>query len=189
MTPRNAILSSLKNSMLTSESSRPPHHFCSLHHSNHVWNMRLPNPCHRYGLKIYHRTWVPQYEEVLYCQLIHRADSRLAPSQCETSLQTNVVSYWLGANLESALIHAERWCVNSFYVSSPWTSPSPQTWRDITQRYSIVDLLQGYGIYNSHAYRLQVSPQCYVKRNHVHETTNKIHKAQNYTFHDGILNT
>ena len=32
-----------------------------------------------------------------------RADSRLATSQWETSLQSNTVSYWLGANLESAL--------------------------------------------------------------------------------------
>ena len=34
---------------------------------------------------------------------IFRADSRLAPSQWETSLQSNAVSHWLGANLESAL--------------------------------------------------------------------------------------
>ena len=34
-----------------------------------------------------------------------RADSRLAPSQWETSLQSNAVSHWLGANLESALIN------------------------------------------------------------------------------------
>ena len=33
----------------------------------------------------------------------HRADSRLAPSQWETSLLCNDVSHWLGANLESAL--------------------------------------------------------------------------------------
>ena len=33
----------------------------------------------------------------------HRADSRLAPSQWETPLQSNGVSHWLGANLESAL--------------------------------------------------------------------------------------
>ena len=33
----------------------------------------------------------------------HRADSSLTPSQCETSLQSNAVSHWLGANLESAL--------------------------------------------------------------------------------------
>ena len=32
-----------------------------------------------------------------------RADSRLAPSQRETSLQSNTVFHWLGANLESAL--------------------------------------------------------------------------------------
>ena len=33
-----------------------------------------------------------------------RADSRLAPSQWETSLQCNTASHWLGANLESALV-------------------------------------------------------------------------------------
>ena len=44
-----------------------------------------------------------------YCLLtllpnMHRADSRLAPSQWETSLQSNAVSHWLGANIESALL-------------------------------------------------------------------------------------
>ena len=33
----------------------------------------------------------------------NRADSTLAPSQWETSLQSNAVSHWLGANLESAM--------------------------------------------------------------------------------------
>ena len=33
----------------------------------------------------------------------HRVDSRLAPCQWETSLQSNAVSHWLGASLESAL--------------------------------------------------------------------------------------
>ena len=33
----------------------------------------------------------------------YRADSRLAPSQWETLLQSNAVSHWLCANLESAL--------------------------------------------------------------------------------------
>ena len=37
-----------------------------------------------------------------------RADCRSAPSQWETSLQSNAVSLWLGANLESALICAGR---------------------------------------------------------------------------------
>ena len=32
-----------------------------------------------------------------------RADSMFAPSQWETSLQSNDVSHWLGANIESAL--------------------------------------------------------------------------------------
>ena len=32
-----------------------------------------------------------------------RADSELLPSQWEMSLQSNVISHWLGANLESAL--------------------------------------------------------------------------------------
>ena len=33
----------------------------------------------------------------------YRADSGFAPSQWEMSLQSNAVSHWLGANLESAL--------------------------------------------------------------------------------------
>ena len=33
-----------------------------------------------------------------------RADSRFAPSQWELSLQSNAVSHWLGANLETALM-------------------------------------------------------------------------------------
>ena len=35
---------------------------------------------------------------------IFKADSRFALSQWETSLQSNTVSHWLGANLESVLI-------------------------------------------------------------------------------------
>ena len=41
--------------------------------------------------------------------LYFRFDSRFAPSQRETSLQSNVVSHWLGANLGSAL----NWLINS----------------------------------------------------------------------------
>ena len=37
-----------------------------------------------------------------------RADSRLVPSQWETSLQSNAVSHWLGANLESVLPCTDR---------------------------------------------------------------------------------
>ena len=45
-----------------------------------------------------HVLW-KHYKEAGCC----RADSRLAISQWETSLQNNAVSHWLGANLESAL--------------------------------------------------------------------------------------
>ena len=38
------------------------------------------------------------------------ADSRFVPSQWETSLQSNTISHWLGANLESALMqHLPVW--------------------------------------------------------------------------------
>ena len=36
----------------------------------------------------------------------NRTDPRFAPSQWETLLQSNAVSHWLGANLESALENA-----------------------------------------------------------------------------------
>ena len=42
--------------------------------------------------------------------------SRLAPSQWETSLQSNAVSHWLGANLESVLITSPHTCPSSFLV-------------------------------------------------------------------------
>ena len=42
---------------------------------------------------------IPMSRLILFC----RADSRFAPSQWGASLQSNAVSHWLGANLESAL--------------------------------------------------------------------------------------
>ena len=53
------------------------------------------------------------YKSCLVCtwsSLLHKADSRLAPSQWETSLQSNAVSHWLGANLGSALLHMILCC-------------------------------------------------------------------------------
>ena len=43
--------------------------------------------------------------EVIIIWVLHnlRVDSRLVSSQWETSLKSNAVSHWLGANLESAL--------------------------------------------------------------------------------------
>ena len=63
------------------------------------------------GLKLNHvskRGPKPQWVKELvssdpHYQRNNMADSRLAPSQWETSLQSNVISHWLGANLESAL--------------------------------------------------------------------------------------
>ena len=48
---------------------------------------------------IFQYHWISQAVITTYI----RADSRLAPSQWETSLQSNAVSHWLGTNLESAL--------------------------------------------------------------------------------------
>ena len=47
---------------------------------------------------------------------IIRADSRSPPSQWEMSLQSNAVSHWLGANLESAMYHALH------KQTSPWST-------------------------------------------------------------------
>ena len=45
---------------------------------------------------------------LIICLPDRRADTRFAPSQWETSLQSNAVSHWLGANLESALRPASK---------------------------------------------------------------------------------
>ena len=48
-----------------------------------------------------------------------RSDSRFAPSQWETSLQSSTVSHWLGANLKSALfLFSTRW--PSWRRTWPW---------------------------------------------------------------------
>ena len=44
--------------------------------------------------------WTKWFQLFALCSGTFRADSRLAPSQWET-LQSNVVSHWLGTNLES----------------------------------------------------------------------------------------
>ena len=49
---------------------------------------------------------------------VHRADSRPAPSQWKTSLQSNVVSHWLCANLELALVHTFYGCIKMGYISA-----------------------------------------------------------------------
>ena len=59
--------------------------------------------------------------------LWYRADSRLAPSQWETSLQSNAVSHWLGANLESALRYTAPVCI-SLSGGVPLMSVPPCLW-------------------------------------------------------------
>ena len=59
-----------------------------------------------------------------------RADSRLAPSQWETSLQSNAVSHWLGVNLESVL------CGSVEYIRVCASS-----WRQTTSRFSMMKVL------------------------------------------------
>ena len=53
----------------------------------------------------------------------HRADSRFAPSQWETALLCNDISYWLGASLESALSHYLNCCWPTSMISYDVTGP------------------------------------------------------------------
>ena len=48
------------------------------------------------------------------------ADSRFAPSQWETLLQSNAVSHWLGTNLESALLYIYFTSIKIQWVMLPW---------------------------------------------------------------------
>ena len=63
----------------------------------------------------------------------HRADSKFAPSQWATSLQSNAVSHWQGANLESTLL----WCgvaavaLTVHHVSRPLTHWTQDKWPSI----------------------------------------------------------
>ena len=66
----------------------------SMHHSDHIFHtLRYVDMS---SLR-YSRSGIA----IMY--ILSRADSRLAPSQWETSIQSKAVSLWLGANRESAL--------------------------------------------------------------------------------------
>ena len=62
---------------------------------------------------------VMSYQRSLEIHSWCRADSRLAPSQWETSLQSNAISHWLGANLESAMPFSLLFLV---FRGLPWGS-------------------------------------------------------------------
>ena len=65
------------------------------------------------------------YISVLLPRYYSRADSRVAPSQWETLLQSNAVSSWLRANLESTLYrkpcNLRSWC-HGFVWHGTWAS-------------------------------------------------------------------
>ena len=69
-------------------------------------------------------------------------DSRLAPSQWETSLQSNAVSYWLGANLESALCYGQ-WGHQRLVLfkleGSQYDCYNSSTWKIIKRDSSILE--------------------------------------------------
>ena len=73
---------------------------------NKQWTMVQIMACHWTGDKPLSQSMMVQFseslgpEELTYC----RADFRFAHNQWETSLQSNAVSHWLGANLESAMV-------------------------------------------------------------------------------------
>ena len=77
--------------------------FCEPMGTSLVPGLCLPEAHHQHDENCYENLFhitVP-----VCCQAtIYRDDSRFAPSQWETSLQSNAVSHWLDANLESSLI-------------------------------------------------------------------------------------
>ena len=54
------------------------------------------------------------------CIWYNRAYSRVAPSQWETSLHSNDVSHWLGANFESAVIYVYRRATRNIDLYKNW---------------------------------------------------------------------
>ena len=85
--------------LLASQSEINPHKCIYVFHWVEFWtSAEIPPPSETRG------RWgccYPGYSHVHN----HRADSRLASCQWETSLQSNAVSHWLGTNLELALNH------------------------------------------------------------------------------------
>ena len=58
-----------------------------------------------YAIKELFGHWHSRHQAKFETMMIYRADSMLAPGQWETALQSNAVSHWLGANVESNLIY------------------------------------------------------------------------------------
>ena len=61
------------------------------------------------GTALYYRWGRILEEGYCWADILFRADSRFAPSQWETSLQSKAVSHWLGANLDQPwLLNKQR---------------------------------------------------------------------------------
>ena len=57
-----------------------------------------------------------EFKRLTHVLSFFRADSRLAPSQWEMLLQSNTISHWLGANLESNLFFIAVLCSMQYHV-------------------------------------------------------------------------
>ena len=62
------------------------------------------------------KRWSESLTLCCWNHLWHRVDSRFAPSQWDTSIQSNAVSHWLGANLESTLLVKHAPSIGQFYL-------------------------------------------------------------------------
>ena len=114
---------------------------------------------------------------------VNRADSRLAPSQWEMSLQSNAISYWLGASLESALCKhgwSELWIL---MVSHDIESTILQVYKDEPHSYTLCAKVMGvkYGKWE------YISPREHL-RNHKHTFISIIFKSFVLTLPYFLLN-
>ena len=120
------------------------------------------NETHRYRVTLSLIGWA---------QTQNRADSRLAPSQWETSLQSNAVSHWLGANLESALFCLLRYF--SLLYEAEWTQLVSHTFPFMKRCYStsMVRVWSVWPMKTGHkgwwCYLENVGKWCTVRRNKV----------------------
>ena len=86
--------------------------------SGYHWFHHLLTPKIKYNEFLPLRTWIIQKKQGNTMPAGSRFDSRFAPSQWETLLQSNTISHWLGANLESALWVPKSLCCryNTNYI-------------------------------------------------------------------------
>ena len=91
----------------------------------HNWNLGIQN--------VFNDLWL-----LIRVNDYFRADTRLAPSQWEMSLQCNVVSHWLGARLESALLfHSQSLAVDDLMANFIAIDPSHKS-HNASHKYPIM---------------------------------------------------